>query len=361
MVLALLAAEVGTRVLSDVAAPVHVPDPVIGRRYLRDFDGWRHVPERGGRVHLRFNRDGMRGPDRRREPVEGVRRVAVVGDSMVVSVATDEEDTFPSVLERELPGGPLRWEVLNFGVSGSSTGQELVLYRELASSYRPDVVVLAFCNWNDLGDNSRELTGGPRIYHELDGEGRLVQLPFAPRRAVASLWLNRHSRFYAWQKQALQGLRERGRESARGLQRGEWIFCVDPPPPAVRAWAVTDALLRRFRAEVEADGARFLVVALPSAEQVYDEAWAALVARAGPWSDRIDPDEPERRLAELCRAAGIELLTLTERFRAAVPGRSAAAVGELLHYRGRGHLTPRGHRIVALALEERLADVDSPP
>ena len=32
------------------------------------------------------------------------------------------------------------WEVINFGISSSSTGQELVLYSEVVSRYHPDIV-----------------------------------------------------------------------------------------------------------------------------------------------------------------------------------------------------------------------------
>ena len=123
---ALLAAEVGVRLFAPYSPSLLVADPLVGKRFLPGFTGRVYVPECGCDVDLRFNRDGLRGPDRPLQAAPGVRRVALVGDSMVAAVATAEERTLASVLEKRLRDSrpDASWEVMNAGVSSSSTGSE---------------------------------------------------------------------------------------------------------------------------------------------------------------------------------------------------------------------------------------------
>src|SRR5271169_1788922 len=171
--------EVATRMFADVGPSLLVKDPVLGKRYRSGFQGAVYVPEAGRRLALRFRRDGFRGPDRPYEKPRDVTRIAVVGDSMIAALATDEDKTLVRRLEDMLNGGtlPASFEVLSFGVSGASTADELVLYRERAARYHPDFVLCAFYAGNDLADNSPQLTHAPRLYLDLDENGNLRQLP----------------------------------------------------------------------------------------------------------------------------------------------------------------------------------------
>jgi lysophospholipase L1-like esterase len=103
-------------------------------------------------VEYRVNAEGMRGPEVAREKEEGVRRVAVLGDSIAFGYWVAEEDAFARQLELLLnesrgEGPPV--EVLNFGVPGYNLGQEIETLRSRVLAFEPDVVVLAFC-LNDL-------------------------------------------------------------------------------------------------------------------------------------------------------------------------------------------------------------------
>jgi lysophospholipase L1-like esterase len=103
-------------------------------------------------VEYRINAEGLRGPPVALEKAEGVRRVAVLGDSVAFGYWVAEEDAFPRQLEGMLnavrDGGP-RVEVLNFGVPGYNLDQEIETLRSRVLAFAPDVVVVAFC-LNDL-------------------------------------------------------------------------------------------------------------------------------------------------------------------------------------------------------------------
>jgi hypothetical protein len=355
ILLCLVAAEIGVRLFADVGPSLLVRDAAIGKKYVAGFDGDVFVPEAGRRVRLRFQRDGFRGVDRPYAKPHGVRRVAVLGDSMVVAVATDEDETLVRRLERELsasPGGA--WEVLNFGVSSASTGEELVLYREVAARYQPDVVICAFYVGNDLADNSPRLTHAPRLYFDLDESGRLRLLPFEARTDRFSEWLNWHSRFYVWQKEAMSRLRNRWQSASRKADPTLLIFSERENTDVTHAWTLTARIIEAFRRAVESHGARFVMVLLPSAEQVYDDLWKDVV-EGTPGGSAFRRDYPELRLGQICRDAGVPLVTMADEFRRAAPHHSSRIAAEWLFCLGRYHFNDAGNLLAARVIRDALA------
>ncbi|MBI2823675.1 MAG: hypothetical protein HYX69_03165 [Planctomycetia bacterium] len=367
LVLILGVAEVATRLFASVTPPLLRNDPAVGTTFLPGFTGTIYVPECRRDVVLRFNRDGLRGPDVPYEKPAGVRRVAVVGDSMIAAIATDEDETLVRRLEQLLNESEpnARWEVLNFGISGSSTGQELALYRERVRRYKPDVVICAFCVWNDLADNCRRLTSSrARIYFDLDDGGELARLPTSAGRARLTAWLNQYSRFYVWQKyttqRAINTVRRRATELAAlggldlglGGASGQGIFLTEPSGDVAHAWRITEKLIETMHREVRADGAEFLLAVLPGGLQVCDDSWQEVIATA---AGTMDQHYPDRRLTELCGRLGAPIVVMTDRFRDAAPHHSIEQEDEWLHYEGLGHFNDRGNELAAEALRDALA------
>jgi len=80
-------------------------------------------------------------------------RVAFLGDSFTFGWGVKEQEAFPQVVRRILqsvaPQGT-NVEVLNFGVPGYSTFQEVASFEDVGLDFRPDVVVAYFIE-NDFG------------------------------------------------------------------------------------------------------------------------------------------------------------------------------------------------------------------
>src|SRR5438445_13415775 len=55
------------------------------------------------------------------------------------------------------------FEIINFGVSGYGTAQELQILRHRVWAYSPDMILLAFLTGNDIRNNSRALERDDRI------------------------------------------------------------------------------------------------------------------------------------------------------------------------------------------------------
>lgn len=344
--------EVALRLFSDRGFSLLVKDVDLGQRYRPGFEGEVFVPEADREVALRFNRLGFRGPDRTSTKPPGVRRLVLLGDSYIAALAVAERDMMATRLEALLNGGsadagsPIgapgeRWQVLAFGVSGYSTGQSLLVWRQTARDFDPDVVALAFTVSNDLGDNSRETSGAHRPYFDLGADGGLVLHRMNRLRTGLSVIAGR-SRFYNWLKDAQRKARKEIRSTIGQVDSGWQIMNTEPPPEIERAWTITRRLLVQLRDEVTATGARFCVVTVPYAPQYDERWWRELVDIAGPEeAPAYDPDYPERRLARMLAEEQIPALSLLPAFRRERPN------GLLNFLEGRAHWNEDGNRLAA--------------
>ena len=108
-----------------------------------------------------MNSAGFRDYERSKNKPENGLRIALLGDSYTEALQVKLEDTYGAIMEEKLKQCPVlknrKVEVMNFGVSGYSTAQELMTLRYHVWDYQPDLVMLAFYAGNDLSNNSPNL------------------------------------------------------------------------------------------------------------------------------------------------------------------------------------------------------------
>lgn len=135
--------------------------------------GWSLQPNATGRwfnpayeydTNITINERGLRSPKEvGYERQDDTLRILVLGDSYVEALQIPLENTFPQQLARLLQakadarGDGRTIEVINAGVSGWGTDQQLLWLQHEGVTYRPDVVLLAVYPGNDFMNNSLPL------------------------------------------------------------------------------------------------------------------------------------------------------------------------------------------------------------
>ena len=102
----------------------------------------------------RSNALGYRGPLYALQKSPLVFRVVVLGDSVSEGLLIpDYKDVYSAVLESELNGSGLAAEVMNFGVNGYNTSQEVQTFRDKGLKFSPDLVLLQYSLNDNTGDD----------------------------------------------------------------------------------------------------------------------------------------------------------------------------------------------------------------
>ena len=108
----------------------------------------------------RINSHGFRGSEVGLRKEAGTRRIAVIGDSISFGHDVTFRQAFSAVMQRNLnrrlAESGVRYEVLNFGVTGYGATQAVESLRSLALAFDPDLVVYAYC-LNDAQAYSLEM------------------------------------------------------------------------------------------------------------------------------------------------------------------------------------------------------------
>ncbi|MCE9557014.1 MAG: tetratricopeptide repeat protein [Planctomycetes bacterium] len=126
----------------------------------------------------RTNVHGLRDKERTTKKPLGVRRVILLGDSVVEGFGTRESETISRQLEDLLIRE--NTEVLNMGVSGYCTRGEVELLEVKGLAFKPDVVVLVFVENDFLNSNQETVgllsSGRPAIVKYLFAHSHLFRL-----------------------------------------------------------------------------------------------------------------------------------------------------------------------------------------
>jgi hypothetical protein len=310
---------------------------------------------REGQGRVRVNSAGFRGPEVSTTPDPGVLRIAVLGDSFTEGLQVDEPATWVQQLQALLMsertcglrrGHPAGVEVLNFGVGGYGTGQELLTWRHLARRYHPDLVLLALYPGNDFTDNEPQAHADRPVFR-LDNKGRL-QLDNSFRSSASyrsrTSWpgqlvdgLINHSRLLQLLNEAKN--RWANRTPAPSQQPARQA-APSTPQASPQAWALTDALIGALAAETRAAGARFAVVSTSSPDQLWPR----------PEQRPAEPFAQEQRFAALLAARRIPYLPLAPQLQRQADLQRLTLHGFPGQAPGEGHWNATGHRLAAAAI-----------
>ncbi|MEZ6013835.1 MAG: GDSL-type esterase/lipase family protein [Planctomycetota bacterium] len=135
-------------------------DPEIGTRFHPSQTREIYGPKMTYLSKARINAEGFRGADFDAPGVKRAQRIACLGDSFTFGWGVEDDETFPVRLAAALESGATagQWQVLNCGMPGYNTWQELRLYEKAVRPAQPKVVVIGWYA-NDLDPYSIGATG----------------------------------------------------------------------------------------------------------------------------------------------------------------------------------------------------------
>jgi hypothetical protein len=361
----LLVFEAGLR-LAGIVYPCHfyVLDKYTGSAQRAGAQGWHRMEHK---TFIRINSDGLRDREHSKEKPANTIRIAVLGDSYAQALQVPMEKAFWSVMEREMSHCPyLRGrsvEVINFGVSGYSTAQELLTLRHRAWEYSPDIVMLTVTTGNDISGNCRSLRRTPNMPYFVRRDGKLVlDQSFRqwqrPRRIY--YWMINRFRVFQLIHQVRSVVKEmRLAEKARVKKKvGEIgidteVYSEPTSPVWKSAWQTTEDLIVMMRDEVAAKGAAFCVVTLSNPIQVHPDPEVRRQAM-----DQLGVSNlfyPDLRLQALGEREGIHVLVLAPAMKdyAEESGTFLHGFGEKA---GGGHWNEKGHQLAGELIAHDLCE-----
>jgi len=377
-----LIAEIALRVAGYSYPDFYQPDDLRGYALRPSMEGWYR---KEGEAYVRINSDGLRDGEHSKAKPANTIRIAVLGDSYPEAFPVAMEDAFWVVMEKNLQQcgafGGKKIEVINFGVSGYGTAQELITLREHVWPYSPDIVLLALTTNNDISDNVRALKKTDEVPYFVYRDGKLsLDDSFKETRAFRwrqsrlnrmGRWIRDHSRLVQAVNQGHHGFKiwlasrrarnapanspETKTAAAASEELGIDNVVYRAPSDDVwnDAWHVTEGLVAQMRNEVAVKGAKLLVVTLSNGIQAFPDANVRQL-----FMQRLGVNDlfyPDNRIKQLCEREKIAVITLAP-WMETYADQNKTFLHGFGDNIGNGHWNQLGHQVAGEFIAQKLCE-----
>lgn len=303
----------------------YLPNQVTRHRLGNDFD-----------TVITINSRGFR--DGEFVAAADARTAVALGDSFTEGWGVDLEKTWPKQLHAELTrDGSSYAHFYNAGRSATNPKNYSAVYEKFfRDDPSVDLVVVGICLSNDIVTEDT---------------------PFD--RASAPLSLTTRIKLFALKHSVLYNIARRSlRYNPRTEKMLSRIGLTNPPSMPLdfrnaeansKRWPYTADFIASFGAAVEASGRKFLVVLIPSKEQILDGYIETLMQYTGTGPEDVDLMGFRDHLLRTLQDKHIDVLDLTPVFDQPPKGTTAE-----LYFRGDGHWNAAGHQLAAVKIAEHL-------
>ncbi len=314
--------------------------------------GWRFHPgahavhsDLDFRVAYGINQAGLRDREYSVLKPANTYRILVLGDSFTEGYGVEADETFSKQLEQLLPAKVgVSVEVINAGMRGTSTDQQLLYLTNQGMKFHPDLVLLAFVRGDENNTPIAGNMGAKRYFKpffQLQGDRLELSGVPVPPPDVSTITNDRFEPWksklrplavYRWTQAALLGSNLRARLVAWGVVKAKQVetsreTADDELAFGPEAWQVEEKLLSQIKSQAEEHGAHFALF-LAAGKQLY-----------------------EKRLGDISRQLNIPFMDLSNQPEFAV---GVANGNYRLHFDG--HWNAQGHRAAAELLLPFVAD-----
>jgi len=315
-------------------------DPDLGYR-LKPHARTRFVTSEFA-VDIAINGAGFRDDEEVGPKAFNERRIVILGDSIVLSVQVPFSQTFRELLEKRLNSraSPHHYRVINAGVQGYGLVEAQLFFRKIVGAVQPDLVIAVVFVGNDAEEavtSRAKLDGQPRSATEIVSGSLLTRLRRLVRRSMV-LQIVR-LRFIT----ATERLTTTLAPPEPPLQS----YAANPAPRIAQGLAISRGCLEDIAATASAAGAATGLVLMPARFQVDDADYGRLKEAVSQAGGELVRDAATERFDQALAPLPIPRLDL-------LPALRRALSGPDLFFQETVHLTPRGHEVVAEALDRFL-------
>jgi lysophospholipase L1-like esterase len=359
--LAFLVAEFLVRWLQPQALVVPWQDEIRGITAPRPEVEGRHFVPGAFDVRISFSAQRFRGAvEYEIQPSDDVLRVVALGDSFTFGYGADDHQAYPARLEGLLnarvpeSGRYRRAEVINAGNGGTGTGEQALWFEIWVKKFHPDFVILGVTS-NDLDDDmkrglfyvSAEDEVRPRSLDETArADNRLRRVRRVANAVPGYRYLSQHAHLLALARNAVSHWLAAKRSTRTLSSAPEVQQNTGSPEQWQHIIATFEGEIAWLNRQIKENGARLLLVFIPSRETVYssNSPWKATVQHRS----RLIRDA----LTRVSNKQSIPYRDLSADVRLSAKSSIAA-----LYYSGLDtHPTPDGYALIASRLFDLLAD-----
>ncbi|MBS3136889.1 SGNH/GDSL hydrolase family protein [Candidatus Woesearchaeota archaeon] len=314
--------------------------------------------------YISTNSRGLRDYEYSYEKINNSFRILMLGDSFVEGVEVAAENTTSKLLEKQLNQleNGIHYDVINFGVGGYGTSQELAYLERDGIKYSPDVVVLHIFPKNDLLDNIQ----------------KDVYLPFnysTNYPTVSNTLINKEIQFTLFQRfwafaiahthtanligiallsnQNIAAILHRvdmlktHQFNATNVSYTRDIYLNDPPQQIIDVFGKTKIYLDRMNELAKQYNFTFIIVVIPAKEQVDIDAYKQFIEKEELNESAVAMLAPNYVLQQYAQQNEVIVIDPITLFR-------EKNKQQKLYFVIDGHYKEQGHALLADVLYERL-------
>ena len=280
-----------------------------------------------------MNGDGFLDDRHSTAKTPGSKRLLFLGDSFTAGLGISRQSRFTDVIKEQLPANH---EVINMGMWGYGTDQQLLTFEEKGLKYAPDIVVLVLflddLFTNHLFSVNDGMYPKPKFSLTRQENLELSRVPVIDNRGRSMFWNTVVTRSYE-----LLNRLEIGKEFD---ERG-WLSIFDRAYLEKDRYDLALRLIGEIAFMAKANNARFLLVVIPWKEQIHEKRIREKGLPCGGIPlDRLDLGLPQRVVARFCNQLELPVLDL-------LPAFKTHSASDKLFFDVDCHWTEAGHRLAA--------------
>jgi len=335
------------------------PDPILGWRFTPGCKYWFNE-ENNHPITGIINSFGWRDKEWSIQKPANTYRIAVLGDSFVEAFQVETERTFLALTENQLnKNQDFKVELMNFGRSGYTQTEELLVLKNCVAQFSLDMVVLFFLPSNDIQDVHRETAIHMiRPFYNISESGDLVlDTSFVESREFkikcSINWFKQNSALISFLCERYNLYKQKKRVRAKSMKNvkgektqkklnGYLSLCTNNPGVKyLKNYKLNKILIEAMSEFCKKKGILFILVTINNKTYIpqIEEKYRLI-------DSTFNANFFEDDLRNFAKSINIEYLVLQKIFK-----QSFSQSGKYLHW---GHWNYKGHKLVANILSDKL-------